>query len=85
MGTTHNQMTKKYATYKAAKVHNRRGDITKQWFVEFQYWDEKTDSFKRYRDTGGVNKGNNARLRMQTLEEIAVEINFTVFATNISK
>ncbi|MBL7813257.1 MAG: tyrosine-type recombinase/integrase [Bacteroidetes bacterium] len=68
-------MKQQKATYKPAKVHNRRGDIKKEWFVEFQYWDEKADRFKRFRDTGGVNKLNNPRLRIEVLDEIALEIN----------
>ncbi|MCC7298059.1 MAG: tyrosine-type recombinase/integrase [Bacteroidia bacterium] len=68
-------MNKKYATYKAAKVHNRRGDITKQWFVEFQYWDEKTDGFKRHRETGDANRITKPKLRQEALEELAAQIN----------
>lgn len=74
-GQTTHHMKKSFATYKPAKVHTRGGDMDKEWFVEYQFCDPKTNEFKRLRETGGANRIQNPYKRKAALERISKEIN----------
>jgi integrase len=68
-------MKNKFSTYKPAKVHTRGGDMDKEWFVEYQYYIHKTQTFKRIRETDGANRIQDPYKRKKHLDNLAKVLN----------
>lgn len=68
-------MKKSFASYKPAKVFTRRGDLDKEWYVEFKFFDPDKNDFKRIRETNNANRIHDPVLRLKCLQSHANALN----------
>lgn len=54
-------------SYKNLSAYDADGDLTKTWFVSYYFIDPNTGKYKRFRETGNVNRIHDVKQRKQEL------------------
>ncbi|HCS21839.1 MAG TPA: hypothetical protein DIW47_14990 [Bacteroidetes bacterium] len=59
---------------KAPVIKNRNGDLSKRWYVEYQFLNPKSGKWERIRDSGKANLLNTSEERMKALHGLCEEL-----------
>jgi integrase len=57
----------KMENYKNLQAHDANGDLKKSWYISYYFLNPKTGEFKRFRESGDVNRIKSAKQRKDAL------------------
>lgn len=68
--------------YKLAKIYSAKGNVLKPWYIYFFYRDPKTDKFRMFKKTFGINRIKDSRKRMIHARNVQEVVNTNLRAGN---
>lgn len=60
--------------YTLARLHDRKGDLSKQWYVSYYFQNPKTGKKQEFKETEGINKPKTAKGRTQVARDLILMI-----------
>ncbi|OJJ16695.1 hypothetical protein BKI52_32840 [marine bacterium AO1-C] len=62
--------TKKITVITMPKIHDRGGDMKKEWYVDFRYWNPDTGRMQRFKKQAGLNSINDYATRLKAAKKL---------------